>query len=343
MENLDIKLDIIQAVPESLLSIDPRDAYTLLPNPTIIELSSPSGKPPLFVATLLHGNETTGFYALQQLLKQYISGEKILPRDLIIFIGNVYAARQFQRRLDGQVDYNRIWAGGALPEHVFAQQILNYIRAKKPFACIDIHNNTGHNPFYSCVNNLNPTSIHLAKLFSNMIVYFTKPHQALSVALNQFAPSVTLESGRSGETAGIERVYHYVDQVLNLSQIESTRLTDSDVNMYHSIARIYLPKEATISFDKLPQPNYDFTFIETIESLNFLELAENTCIGWCTNEDFKLQVTNEQGEDVSDAMFRYDNGEIRVKRSIIPSMFCTSEKIIRQDCFGYIMQRYSID
>lgn len=343
MENIDIKLDIIHNIPNGLLSIDPRDAFTVLPNPTLIDLSSPYNKPPLFIATLLHGNETSGFYALQRVLKPYLSGEKVLPRDLILLIGNVRAAQKFQRRLVGQVDYNRIWAGGSLPEHAMATEVLDYLRARQIFAGIDIHNNTGYNPFYSCVNIINPASVHLAKKFSNQVVYFTRPYETLSVALNQFTTAVTLECGRSGEAAGVERVCHYVEEVLNLPQLEMSRVNNNDVNMYHSIARIRLPVEATVTFEKTPQPSFDFTFIETIENLNFDELAENTCIGWCTNDNFKLIVTNEDGEDVSEEFFRYDNGEVRIKRPIIPSMFCTSETIIRQDCFGYIMQRYAID
>jgi hypothetical protein len=343
MEHLDPKLTIIHTLPDGFLTIDPRDLMTLMPNPTIIDLKSTHDKPPLFVSILLHGNETTGFYALQHLLSDYLSGDKTLPRDLIILVGNVYAAKLFQRRLVGQVDYNRIWAGGSRPEHLIANQVLNYLRARKPFAGIDIHNNTGSNPFYSCVNTLGFDSLHLAKLFSNLVVYFTRPHQTLSVALNQFTTAITIESGRSGKVAGIERVYQFVEEVLNLPQLETSRLTNNDVAMFHSIARIYVPNEATITFDKLPQSSYGFTFIENIESMNFLELSENTCIGWRHQVDLKLQVINEQGEDVSDDMFHYDNGEIRVKRPIVPAMFCTSETIIRQDCFGYIMQRYSID
>ncbi len=343
MENLNVRLDTIYSLPESFLTIDPRDVHTILPNPTLIELKSTSQKPPLFVSTLLHGNETTGFYALQRLLKRYVYGEATLPRDLIILIGNIEAAKYFQRRLEGQLDYNRIWDSGSSPEHAIAQQVLDYLKLRKPFACIDIHNNTGMNPFYGGVNKLDAASLRLAQLFSNQIVYFTYPEQVLSVALNQFTTAVIIESGRAGEAAGIERVYRYIEQVLNLPYIETDQVKNSDVNLFHSIARIRMPGEASFVFDKKISLNHDFTFTDNIESLNFLELAENTCLGWRNNKRYTLEVINEHDEDISDEVFRYDNGEIRIKRQIIPSMFCTSEKIIRQDCFGYIMQRYTID
>ena len=63
---------------------------------------------------LLHGNEPTGLLAIQSLLQRY--KDKILPRSLSIFFGNVSAASKRARRLDEQADYNRIWPGTELAE-----------------------------------------------------------------------------------------------------------------------------------------------------------------------------------------------------------------------------------
>ena len=101
-------LNEINQLPDGLLECPVESLESVLSGPTLIHL--PGRRPePLFVTVLAHGNESTGFYALQALLKKY--HDQQLPRALSIFIGNVTAASQGQRFLDGQADYNRVWPG----------------------------------------------------------------------------------------------------------------------------------------------------------------------------------------------------------------------------------------
>jgi hypothetical protein len=65
---------------------------------------------PLFVSVLLHGNEDTGWRAIQTILRQHRA--TILPRPLLLFVGNIEAAKTNVRTLPQQEDYNRAW-----PEH----------------------------------------------------------------------------------------------------------------------------------------------------------------------------------------------------------------------------------
>ncbi|MEZ5541944.1 MAG: succinylglutamate desuccinylase/aspartoacylase family protein, partial [Pseudomonadota bacterium] len=117
-------LNEIQALPAGLLEARVEGLQALLGAPTLLHL--PGRHPePLFVSVLLHGNESTGFYAVQSLLQKYAAGG--LPRALSLFIGNVAAASQGLRRLDGQPDYNRVWPGTLtpeVPEAVMMQQVV---------------------------------------------------------------------------------------------------------------------------------------------------------------------------------------------------------------------------
>ena len=101
-------LDQYDELPDGFLSANAENLHQVLAKPSLIHLQGKSPRP-LFICTLLHGNETTGFYAIQKLLRNYENGE--LPRAISIFIGNVKAAEEGVRRLDEQVDYNRIWPG----------------------------------------------------------------------------------------------------------------------------------------------------------------------------------------------------------------------------------------
>ena len=166
-------LNEINYIPEGFLNCRVEDLFDLLEKPTLIHLEGEK-KEPLFISTLLHGNEDTGFYALQNILKKY--QEKPLPRSISIFIGNPEAAAENKRRLERQVDFNRIWPGtheDFLAEAHMMKQVTDTMREKNTFLSIDIHNNTGRNPHYGCINVLDRRYLALAGMFSNIVVYFT--------------------------------------------------------------------------------------------------------------------------------------------------------------------------
>ena len=54
-------LNETNTLPEGLLDAEANELFTLLGAPTLIHLEGEIKKP-VFVCTLLHGNETTGFY-----------------------------------------------------------------------------------------------------------------------------------------------------------------------------------------------------------------------------------------------------------------------------------------
>jgi hypothetical protein len=162
-------------LPDDFLYASAGGLHQILPGPTLIHLPGRRTQP-LFVSVLLHGNEDTGLKAVQSVLGNYRDRE--LPRALSLFIGNVQAAAQGQRHLESQPDYNRVWPGAdsaELPEHAMMQEVVEQMRARRAFASIDIHNNTGINPHYGCVNRLEAPVLHLATLFSRVVVYFKRP------------------------------------------------------------------------------------------------------------------------------------------------------------------------
>ncbi len=73
-----------ESVPDGLLEADPTQLAELLGGPSLIHLPG-RRKQPLFISVLLHGNETTGWLALQALLKRHC--ERELPRALSFFYG----------------------------------------------------------------------------------------------------------------------------------------------------------------------------------------------------------------------------------------------------------------
>ena len=90
-------LHVLDRLPKGLLELDAYMLHTRLPGPTLIHLPGRRERP-LFVSVLLHGNETSGWDAMREVLTAY--GDRELPRALSLFIGNVEAASAGRRHLD---------------------------------------------------------------------------------------------------------------------------------------------------------------------------------------------------------------------------------------------------
>lgn len=327
-------LNETNTLPEGLLDAEANELFTLLGAPTLIHLEGEIKKP-LFVCTLLHGNETTGFYAIQQLLKEY--QDKSLPRSLSIFIGNVEAAAQEQRRLDSQKDYNRIWPGTHHSDSAdtdMMKTISNIMRKRKPFASIDIHNNTGYNPHYACVNILNPHCLQLAGMFGSTVVYFTSPKGVQSSAFSDFCPALVLECGQSGESDGVDHSLNLLKTILNLETIPEGH--PEHINLHHTIARVTVPERFTLGTEN----DADICLDPDLENRNFHQLATGSVFASIKpGSQAQLVASNESSEDVTGELFELVNDDILLKKDIIISMYTTNERAIRQDCLCYLMER----
>ncbi|NTW83232.1 MAG: succinylglutamate desuccinylase [Chlorobiaceae bacterium] len=332
-------LHLFDRLPEGFTGIAIEKLDSILPGPSLIRIEGEKGSP-LFVSILLHGNETTGFEAMQQLLDGFGAPLRPLPRPMLLFVGNVAAAVQGVRKLDGQADYNRIWQGERYPEHLLARKVLAEIVKAAPLAGIDLHNNTGKNPHYGCVNRLDKKSLSLARRFSKTIVWFTEPHEVLAVALAAICPAVTLECGVSGVVAGIKHVENYLRHCLELPE-ESlfTPPPNHHNDLFHTTARILLPEGIRPGFGQCTA-NTDVCFREDLETLNFERVPEGTELGRYRNGLPPLMVIDNLNRNVTDLYLLFSENRILTRVPVVPSMFTRDVKIIRQDCLGYIMEPY---
>jgi len=329
-------LEILDEIPEGLFDHGPTELHKILKGPTLIHLKGEK-EDPLFVSTLLHGNETSGYFALQKFFQKY--DQKNLPRSLTILLGNIPAATKGLRKLEFGEDFNRIWAGGKSEAEQMASTIIKDMKKKKVFAAIDVHNNTGKNPFYGCVNRLLPEFVTLGSLFSKTLVYFIEPHEALSMAFSKFCPSTTIECGKPGE--GVTEVCNFIEEVYLLDEIPRKRAHELDMQIYHTLARIMVPVGATVTFDQ-EDKSKDFCFIKDFDDLNFEELAPGTLLGHRYSGKYEIMVNDETGVDISDQIISYEGDKILAKTTIIPSMFTKDIKVIHQDCLGYLMEKLEL-
>jgi succinylglutamate desuccinylase len=330
-------LTVREHFPEGFLDVATRDLHALLPGPVLVHL--PGRRPePLFVSVLLHGNEDAGLKAVQMLLRRF-AGEE-LPRALSVLVGNTRAAAEGFRRLDDQPDYNRVWPGAhtaGTPEHEMARQVVALMRERRVFASIDVHNNTGLNPHYACVNELGQPFLKLATLFSRIVVYFVRPLGVQSAAFAGLCPAVTVECGKPGTAAGEVHAERFLEAALRLESIPAQPVAAQDLDLYHTVGTVRVPDHIDFSFDGRDAA---LRFDPDLDHMNFRDLAPGTRLADVSSGlSLPLEVWDEQGRAVGGRYLVVTDGELRLRRAVTPAMLTLDSRIIRQDCLCYLMER----
>jgi len=331
-------LTVYDGLPEGLLECEARELHTRLPGPSLLHLAGERAEP-LFISVLLHGNETTGWEAIRSVLREYQG--RPLPRSISLFIGNVAAAARGMRHLDGQADFNRIWkADDEHAEHVMVRQILEQMRERNVFASIDIHNNTGRNPHYACVNRLGTAYFQLATLFSRTVVYFLKPDSVQSLAFAELCPAVTVECGKVADRSGIEHAREFIHNALALECFADESMDVHNLDVFHTVAVVKLREDMSIGVNT---SDVDLELIADVDRYNFQEIQPGTQLGRLhAGRMLPLYAHNELGKDVSERYFEVRDGMLCNRVAVMPSMMTLDVDVIRKDCLCYFMERLDL-
>lgn len=333
-----LRLEVLHHIPNGFLDVDAARLHEVMQQPTLVHLAGRRSQP-LFVCALLHGNEDVGLTALQRVLRHY--KDYPLPRSLSFFIGNVHAARLGLRRRDHEPDYNRVWPGTTLahtPEAQIMRQVTEDMAARGVFASIDLHNNTGLNPHYACVNSVEPQFLQLANLFSRTVVYFKYTKGVQSSAFSNFCPSVICECGKTGDIAGGERAAEFVDACLHIDALPNHTIREGDLHLFHTVATVKVDHQHTMSFDGA---DADLMFVPDLDHFNFRELASGTKLATYRN-GASLQAFDDNGKDVTALVFAKVADAMQLARNFMPAMLTRDERAVRQDCLCYLMERWPL-
>lgn len=343
MTSLDIELYELDNWPPGLLDVPAVLVEQVLSGPTLVHLPGLAPEP-IFVSVLLHGNEDVGLKAIQQVLLHHRG--KVLPRALSIFVGNVQAATAGVRFLPHQLDYNRVWPypeqTSAHPEHRLMRDVHKRMELRGVAASIDLHNNTGRNPHYSCVCALDPEHLQLAALFGSRVMYFTRPLGVQTAAFAKLCPAITCECGPIGDASGVQAAVDLIERLLSLGSAPLREVLPSipeSLELYRTIGTWRMLPQATVSFDS--RTVSDVFLRPDLDRLNFRTLMPGTELGQATGalQDC-MEVCDEHGRAVTDQFLcRDSSGIICLSISAIPSMLTTSVPAIRQDCVGYFLER----
>jgi hypothetical protein len=218
-------------------------------------------------------------------------------------------------------------------------EIMEKLEKQGLFAAVDIHNNTGLNPHYACINLLDSRYLHFAALFSRTVVYFTNPTGVASMALARLCPAVTLECGKPDQPHGMEHALDFLDACLHLSHHPDHPIPEQDINIFHTVARVTIPPEIYFGFDS---PEADLDLNGDLEYFNFRELPRGTALGRLHTKKPPLRVRDDLDQDLYHHYFMMEQGELRLRETVMPSMLTLNQEVIRQDCLCYLMERYPL-
>lgn len=327
-------------VPEGFLDSTSIEIAKVLGGPSLLYIEGVRS-PPLFVTVLQHGNEPTGFEAVQLILRKY-QGTK-LPRAMWLFVANVEAAASGLRTLPTQQDYNRSWPGTSAahtPEASLMREVVDAIAAEPLFASVDLHNNTGSNPHYGCVNHLSPPFLQLATLFARTVVFFQQPVGVQSLAMAQHCPAVTLECGQAGENAALQHAIEFLDACLHLHHIPKHAVSSHDVTLLKTVAVAKMRQGVSFGFGDV---DADVRFRADLDKLNFSQLEPGEGLADIASDmPMPIEVFTDEGDEIGDHLFEQKQGRLLIKKPITPSMATLDTSIIEQDCLFYVMETMAL-
>lgn len=152
---------------------------------------------------------------------------------------------------------------------------------------------------------------------------------------------MTLECGQPEQAYGVKHAAEFLDTVLNMARLSDRQVPEHDIDLFHTVALVKVPADVSFSFDDTAE--VDLCFEADIDHMNFRELTPGTVLGQVRDgADVRLEAMDEQGEDRGTYYFSVEDGQLELKQTVMPSMLTLNEKVIRQDCLCYLMERLGL-
>ena len=322
--------DAIAATPEAFLAG--------LPGSMLIRVPGRDRTRARAVVTLLHGNEPSGFRAVHGWLRRGV----VPAVDAVIVLAAVAAARLApgfaHRKLPGGRDLNRCFRppfDGV--EGAWAAEVLRVLRAARPEALVDLHNNTGHNPAYGVGTRVDGVRLGLTSFFARRFVHSTIALGALAEVTADDLHAVTIECGRAGDPAADAVAAAGLTRFLAADALPLAAVPP-DLTVLADPIRVAVRPGTRIAFGELPLPDADLTLRGDVDRHNFEALLPGVPVGWLrAGAAWPLVAVGADGEDVSRDYFVVRDGLLATRRAMVPIMMTTSVAAALEDCLFYMV------
>jgi hypothetical protein len=323
---------------DALLDTDEHSLLQALGRPTLIRIPGEGTQPPRALSVLLHGDESTGLQAIHRVLQH----RRRYPFDLYVMIGNVQAALAppgfASRYLDDQEDFNRIWGfdDPTTPQRVAADAILAELRAAGPESVIDIHNNTGDNPFYAILTRVEPRALSLATLFTTTILRWDLQAATMMEALNDVATTAAVECGLPGRPESLAFAIDGIRRYLAAPPLdEPARVADHD--LLGGLVKVTVDPDARFRFGGELDDEHDLVLRPDADVHNFVEVPPGHVLGAIhPGAALPLRAVDARGRDVTADHLVARDGEVALRRTSVPVMMTRTVAATRKDCLFYL-------
>lgn len=303
----------MRELPRAVTDLPATELRGALGAPTLFDLAK-AGWPPLFVSVLLHGNEVSGWQAVQRLR------DEIAERSVMLFVGNVAAAAHGTRLLPGQADFNRVWEGGDTPEAALASALVARVAAARPRLAIDIHNNTGDNPPYAVIAREDARTLAAARAFSPRALLASQPRGVQTMRLARFCTAVTVEVGQPHDPLSIDRAADYMARMLEPSLDPIAR--PCTLVLFETAARVLIDADALIA--------------PAMQRFNFRTAPRGASLTRAGG----TYAIDDRGEDVSERYLAQVDGATVLREPTTIAMYTDSFASARDDCLCYLLRSH---
>ncbi len=325
-------------LPDELLRLRPIELLRALDRPTFIRFPGTGSRPPRAVATLLHGDESTGLEALLTVLRR----PQRYPFDLYVVLGNVRAALANggfgHRFLDHQEDFNRVW-GLEEPTTQMrraADGMLAELRAAGLEALVDVHNNTGNNPFYAIVTRRRPETLNLATLFTTTILRWDFRAHTLMEALEDECATIAVECGLPGRPESLAFAVDGLRRYLGAPPLPTDILV-RDFDMLGGLRKVVVRGEVGFTFGGELGDDVDFVVAEDADVHNFVEVPAGHVLGRVhPGAAMPVRAIDATGREVTDEHFAVVDGAVVTTAPMTPVMMTRTVEAASKDCLFYV-------
>jgi len=324
-----------------------------LQGPTCIHLTGRDRGRCRAVATLLHGNEPSGLFALFELLRLGLRPAV----NLLCFIPSVGAARLApgfaHRMLPRCKDLNRCFGDpfdhspGDTEVDRIAREMMELIDQARPECVVDIHNTSGSSPSFGISTVMAPRHAALIALFTQRMIITELRLNSLMERTRADMPIVTIECGGAGDREstllageGLTRYFTF-DNVFEAGLAGPAEMS---LEYFHHPMRLELAEGSDIAYGEHSLIEDGVTLLPSVENHNFGHVCADTPLGFVAGElgdNLRLRDgggTTGSGAGAVGEYFRLEAGRLYPRRRLKLFMVTTNPEIARKDCMFYLTE-----
>lgn len=322
------------------LGRSPLEWLDRLQKPTVVRVAGRDRSRTRAMATLIHGNEPSGLFALHRWLIEQHTPEV----NMLFLLGGVYPAKippvfSFRQLPEG-CDLNRCFKEPFEGEEgAIAQAMLAELHKAQPECLLDVHNTSGTGPAFAVTITNDAAHQALTSLFTDRLIMTDLRLGALMEYSEQDVPTVTIECGGSQDDQAHQLAYEGLVRYTSRPDVLTLEEAEWNVAVLRNPIRVELAPEATIEYRHKPTGHADLTLPPDIEHRNFGTVSPDEALGWIGHKGLGIltAISHNRAENMEQVL-QVRDGQIYPAQAIKTFMITTNPVIAKSDCLFYAVK-----